>query len=242
MRIRLLFDGERGYEEPLGIDQDFRRSIISAIKSITTKAYLGSRYILDRPGYAPFGCSVEFSKILGFERQFKRMLIRPPLIMMLSSGDFQIFTELCNGAIQAKNKLTVLGMTLREVTLLPEPARFSPRVCFETIGHMVLPGKQGYVGVNEAVIEEAINFHLFNRASFYRDTWNINIPNLQPVSLIETHNLHKGVCYHYGGYLTTLRGRFVLEGIQESLQFLYDYGIGSRTGQAFGLVKVVEDN
>jgi len=61
-----------------------------------------------------------------------------------------------------------------------------------------------------------------------------------PIKVIEYRELAKGVCQHYGGKITSIRGNITLAGYPASLQFLYDYGLGVRTGQGFGLLEVVK--
>lgn len=45
---------------------------------------------------------------------------------------------------------------------------------------------------------------------------------------------------HYGGFLRGFKGVFYLEGEPEMLQFVYDYGLGVRTGQGFGLIDILQ--
>ncbi|MCD6455093.1 MAG: CRISPR-associated endoribonuclease Cas6 [Candidatus Aminicenantes bacterium] len=44
---------------------------------------------------------------------------------------------------------------------------------------------------------------------------------------------------HYGGYLTGFKGIFLLCGPVELMQFVYQYGMGIRTGQGFGMLDVL---
>lgn len=44
---------------------------------------------------------------------------------------------------------------------------------------------------------------------------------------------------HYGGFIKGFKGVFYLESEPEILQFIYDYGLGVRTGQGFGLLEVI---
>ena len=45
---------------------------------------------------------------------------------------------------------------------------------------------------------------------------------------------------HYGGVLRGFKGVFYLEGEPEMLQFVYDYGLGVKTGQGFGLIDILQ--
>jgi CRISPR-associated endoribonuclease Cas6 len=44
---------------------------------------------------------------------------------------------------------------------------------------------------------------------------------------------------HYGGYLKGFKGLFLLCGPRELLQFVYQYGMGIRTGQGFGYLDIL---
>ena len=44
---------------------------------------------------------------------------------------------------------------------------------------------------------------------------------------------------HYKGFLKGFKGVFILESHPEMLQFIYDYGLGVRTGQGFGLLELI---
>jgi CRISPR-associated endoribonuclease Cas6 len=239
MRVQLVFLPAEG-AGVVSIPQDFRRCFISTLKSLTCESTLFERYQMDKPGYAPFGMSIEFAKALGLDRESRCLQVKAPVVMNLSSGDMQIFTDLCNSGINKQGDLTALGMSLARLELLPPVKLGSGRVQFKTQGHMVLPSPNGYLGDDDREsLEEAMNYHLFTRADYLRQQWGIAVPEMEPLRLVDSENLHRGVCLHYGGYLTTLTGAFTLEGNAPTLQFVYDYGLGARNGQGFGLLGVI---
>ncbi|MGI6550197.1 MAG: CRISPR-associated endoribonuclease Cas6 [Syntrophomonadales bacterium] len=240
MRLQLVFNREEG-ENSLTISLDYRNSIISVIKYLLDGSWIGQRYSKEHPGYPPYACALTFGKILSFQRETRTMTVRLPIMLTISTGDFQIFTALCNGAIGQQNSLSFRGVPLYGIHILNERPIHSEQVCFSTVSHMLLPTPAGYIGSNQAApLEEAINYHMFKRVTFYRELWNIRIPDLSPISVLDASDLNKGVSLHYGGYLTTLRGHLVLKGSPESLKLLYDFGIGSKCGQGYGLMKVVD--
>jgi len=105
----------------------------------------------------------------------------------------------------------------------------------------VFRGRDGYIGAGDREgIEEAINVHLQKKMSFWGrqcgETWG-GAP--ARVGVEDCSRLRKGVCQHYGGKLTTVQGEIVLTGKPELLQFIYDFGLGVRGGQGFGLVEVL---
>ena len=47
---------------------------------------------------------------------------------------------------------------------------------------------------------------------------------------------------HYGGYLKCFLGKFkIVTDNEEILKFIYDFGMGLRTGQGFGYLEVGND-
>lgn len=194
------------------------------------------------PGYSPYVFSIHFNKIHSVIPNRKIMLIRPPVFMTFSTGLFDLMTHVCNRAISMKNQNTVLGLNLDQIQLLPNKTIQSDAVKYQVLGHAVLRGRDDYLDNTDAAqIEEAINTHLQAKLSFLSQ----NIASLgdtvySPIKVSEYRKLAKGVCQHYGGKITTIKGNITLSGYPASLQFLYDYGLGVRTGQGFGLLEVVK--
>lgn len=170
------------------------------------------------------------------------MIIRPPVFMTFSTGLFDLMTHVCNRAIVMKDKDTVLGLNLDQIQLLPNKKIRSNAVKFQVVGHAVLRGRDDYLdNTNASQIEEAINTHLQTKLSFLNQKITpLNNSVYSPIKVIEHRELAKGVCQHYGGKITSIRGNITLAGYPASLQFLYDYGLGVRTGQGFGLLEVVK--
>ncbi|MEN3046978.1 MAG: CRISPR-associated endoribonuclease Cas6 [Candidatus Hydrothermales bacterium] len=44
-----------------------------------------------------------------------------------------------------------------------------------------------------------------------------------------------------GGFLKGFKGVFILESSSWMLQFIYDFGLGVRTGQGFGLLELISE-
>lgn len=161
--------------------------------------------------------------------------------MTFSTGVFDLMTDVCNKAIAIKDQTTVLGLNLDQIQLLPNKPITSDTVKFRIVGHAVLRGRDGYLDNTDATqIEEAINTHLQTKLGFFnRHIAPLGDAIYSPIKVIEHQQLVKGVCQHYGGKITSLRGNITLSGYPASLQFLYDYGLGVRTGQGFGMLEVV---
>lgn len=224
------------------IPLDFRRHFISFLKTISAKSKLFSRFQDANPGYSPYAFSINFTKIINIDTTDTVMTIQPPVYVTLSTGIFDVMTAVCNGAIGLQGKETVLGLKVDGVNLLPLRKINTSSVEFKILGHAALRGKEGYVdGKNLQVIEESINTQMLTRFHFLMQQYDLDYAStaLCPVSVDSSEYLRKGVCFHYGGLITTLQGKILLTSDPATLQFLYDFGMGTRTGQGFGLLEVV---
>ena len=228
----------------LTIPLDFRRHFISLLKTILAKSEHLSRFQDTNPGYSPYAFSINFSKILNINRTDTTMTIQPPVYVTLSTGIFDVMTAICNGAINLQGKETILGLKVDRVNLLPLRKINADSIEFRILGHATLRGKEDYVdGKDLQEVEESINTHMFTRFKFFAQQYALDYDSkiLCPVSVKNIEYLRKGVCFHYGGLITTLQGRIHLASEPATLQFLYDFGLGTRTGQGFGLLEVVRE-
>jgi CRISPR-associated endoribonuclease Cas6 len=172
------------------------------------------------------------------------MTVKPPVYVTFSTGIFDVMTAVCNGAIGLQGKETVLGLKVAGVYLLPLRKINSKSVEFKVLGHAALRGKDDYVdGQNYHEVEESINTQMSTRFYFLNQQYALDYVStaVGPVRVVSSDFLRKGVCYHYGGQITTLQGKIHLAGDPTALQFLYDFGMGTRTGQGFGLLEVVRE-
>lgn len=241
LRVRFTLRPANQQEECV-IPMDFRHHFISLTKTLLQDSLFSRRFDEPHPGYSPYVFCVQFRKIQRFDPEEEVMVISPPVFLTFSTGLYDLMTDVCNKAISIKGKDTILGLKLDEIHLLPNIVIRSSCVKFRLVGHAVLRGEEGYLDNTEAgEIEEAINTHLQTKLKFF-DQYILPFEDtiFSPIKVIEHQGLTKGVCYHYGGKITSVRGNITLSGYPTSLQFLYDYGLGVRTGQGFGLLEVVE--
>lgn len=225
------------------IPLDFRRHFISLTKKLLDDSPFGQRFEELAPGYSPYVFDINFGRIQEIAPKQQEMIIAPPVFMTISTGLFDLITHICNRAIAMKNEETVLGLKLEQILLLPNRVIKSDAVQFQSVGHTVLRGREDYLdNTDVSRIEEAINTHLQTKLRFFHQSI-IPLDNFlySPIKVIEHRGLSKGVCQHYGGKITSVRGTITLAGYPASLQFLYDYGLGVRTGQGFGLLEVLRE-
>jgi len=240
LRAVFIFRPKDG-NQPLKIPIDFRRHFISFIKTILSNSPFFHRFEVDKPGYSPYVFGVRFGRVMEKDKNSDYIIVQPPVLMTFSTGFFDLLADACNGAIAHKNKYTILGLRLTDVNLLPFRKIRDEKACFRLVGHAVFRGEGDYVGAsNPEGIEEAINTHLQNRLAFFSRQYSEQLPSVSKKVRLTGHDqLKKGVCHHYGGKLTTVQGSLTLTGDPELLQIFYDFGIGTRTGQGFGLIEVV---
>ncbi|MGI6549085.1 MAG: CRISPR-associated endoribonuclease Cas6 [Syntrophomonadales bacterium] len=240
MRVRISLYPEVPQEKIL-IPMDFRRHFISLLKMLLNGSPFNERFEESKPGYSPYVFGIQFGKIHAIDSRKEVIIVQPPVLMTFSTGLYDLMTDVCNMAIAMKGTNTVLGLILGEIQLMPNTNIRSDEVEFELIGHATLRGRDEYVNnANPAELEEAINKHLQTKLGFLNQYQTQSANTIYtPIRLTEHRYLTKGVCRHYNGLITSIKGRLTLSGYPSSLQFLYDYGLGVRTGQGFGLLEVV---
>ncbi|WP_338834065.1 hypothetical protein MHLNE_04350 [Moorella humiferrea] len=239
MRLRVNLLPANG-EERIAIPYDFRRYFISLLKQVLDGTEVAERFSVEQPGFSPYVFSVSFKRLVDWDKEKQRFTVLPPVLMEISTGIPSVMTAIANGVLRLYGKPVVLGLKVDAFSVLPLTLLTNEMAVFKIKGHAVLRGKDGYLDLSEsttAEIEEAINAHLFKRLEFLS---SIYVPSgaVSPVSVVsELSSYRKGVCAHYGGMITTVQGRMALQGSPASLQFLYDFGIGVRTGQGFGMLE-----
>lgn len=243
MRIQLTLvpanDGEVSIKLPL----DFRRHFISLLKTFLQDSDLYTRFTSEQPGFSPYVFSIRFNKILAIDPDRKEMLIKAPIYMVVSSGFYEVITQIVNTGIGLRSEPIILGLKIQHIDVLPNHRINTSEAGFRISGHAVFRGSEDYLdGSDMQLLEESINQHMIKKYVFFNQ-----LPltlqekyQISPVQIMKESSYKKGVCHHYGGLITTLQGRIFLRGDMTTLQFLHDFGIGVRSGQGFGLLEVVK--
>lgn len=239
MRLRINLLPVNG-EEKVSIPEDFRRHFISLLKQVLDGTEVGERFSIEQPGFSQYVFSVSFKRLINWDKGERRITVLSPVLMEISTGIPSVMTAVTNGVLRLYERPVVLGLKVGAFSVPPLTRLTDEIAVFKIKGHAVLRGKGGYLDPlvsTTAEIDDAINIHLFKRLEFLRSAY---VPSgaVSPVSVIpELSSYRKGVCTHYGGKITTLQGSIALRGSPASLQFLYDFGIGVRTGQGFGMLE-----
>ncbi|HZK44544.1 MAG TPA: CRISPR-associated endoribonuclease Cas6 [Syntrophomonadaceae bacterium] len=243
MRIQLKLIAAENEEVTCSLPFDFRRHFISLLKTLLSDSKLYSRFTSEQSGYSPYVFAVSFNKILTIDTDKKEILIKLPVYMTISSGFYEVITQIVNSSIKMRNAPIILGLKIQDVDILPNYKINTNEAEFRINRHAVFRGIEDYLdGSNVQLLEESINQHTINKFSFFNQ-----LPftlqeeyQLSTIHVMDESNYKKGVCHHYGGLITTLQGRIYLKANRKTLQFLHDFGIGVRSGQGFGLLEVIK--
>lgn len=246
MRISIHFKSEKEVSFP----QNIRNFFISFIK----KTFENSDPILYRTLFEDKKVKpYVFSPFFGEE--FDKGKIGKNISFIFSSGDFEIISKFWNGLLSLKEKkldfLEINGerFNLYDIKLLQDKKINNSEVLFKTIGISVLtnPEESAKNFKKWYIVPEKENIEKFNKVLRKRteerfnyikgENRKIEIEFILP-SEIE-NPVAETIIPHYNGYLRGFRGKFILKGDIDILQFLYDFGFGVRTGQGFGLLEIV---
>ena len=262
MRLKVYFGDESG---KVRIGMDYRRAFLSFIK----KAFSQTPYMEDifqEKKAREFVFSAFLGK--GMKADGEKLEVSPPFELYFSSGAPFIVSAFYNGVMELKKKgegieLEGKKFGISRVEVL-RPKKFtSSFVIFKTLGICVLTDPDAsrddfekfYVIPEREDFKEILRKRIIEKYEFIMGS---KIPderiNFLPVSrdLLEPLIRSGAVApsfwkkslvpvrvRHYGGYVRGWRGVFGLEAHPVVLQFVYDYGLGVKTGQGFGMLECV---
>lgn len=261
MRIEL----ELYSEESLKFPKDYRSYFISFLKKVFSRAGIFEE-IYEEKSSKPFVFSVWLGD--NFEIENEDIKIGDRIYFLFSTGDPYILTNFYNGSIMIKedNEPITLGrasLKIKNITLLPLKKIREGKILCKSLGISILTNPEASAkDFRNWFIIPTDDLELFNRVLRRRTNeryehikgikGNFEIV-LKPLndneffilkslkkSLRELSSpINETIVKHYDAYLRGFRGVFFLEGDEEILQFVYDYGIGVRTGQGFGTIDVL---
>ncbi len=219
------------------VSTDYRRSFIHLIK----EAYKATEYeglvLSEERLPKPYTFSVVFKGTRDITSE--RITFSGDLVFRFSTAIPMMIGYLYN-YLKSKSFVSLFGSRVLEKRFnLPMESKIpSEKVEFKILGAAVFSKEGGKLVTSlDEDIEEALNHALQVKMNYARKLLK-DIPAFLPVKV-----LGKALKYtrvrHYGGMLDAFRGHLLLEGDKQVLDFLAKSGIGVRTGQGFGMVKVV---
>lgn len=220
---------------------DYRRIFMSVLKRV----YEGTPFeeiVLSHDRIPkPYVFSVGFRRIK--EISGDSIMFESPVFFNFSSSIPQMIGYLYNHIDRIKSFFKGTEILVD----LPIPKMItSEKVNFKILGSAVLTRSEKdryYLNPEDDDFEEALNHSLKVRLDLLKDIFEkfgVKAPGFKPVNIV-SKDLKKVPVKHYVGVLEAFSGTITLSGNPNILNFLYENGLGVRTGQGFGMLKVVKE-
>jgi len=237
------------YELPL----DYRRIFISFFKSCFKNTPIYNELYGEQKVWKPFAFSVKFSKIIEIKSQQKTIVVKSPFEILFTSGDYNVIAHLVNGVLKLQTQSykwkDIVLPQVSNIQVLKTPEINSKEIMFQTVGISILTNPfesaknfENYFLIPPEDKQDKEKLEKFNQILNYRTCQKFEyFKNKKCPSelLFEPISIKSDRVFFYGGYLRGFRGTFKLKGDLEILKFIYDYGFGVKTGQGFGVLKIV---
>ena len=232
-RVRLV----RATEDSLPISLDYRRRFISLLKKI-----FGEEFEEERP--KPYTFAVYLGKSAKIEREHIKDV--EAINLRFSTGDSETAISFYNGTLRLikENYLhdmnPKLGSVYFRIVDVDVEKENEPTGFFKTLSPVVVERavnsknpKEKYATPKD---RDFMWWLLENTQRRYRSIVGKDLElktfEFEPISIKEEF------IKHYGGYIRSFLGRFRLyTESKELLKFVYQYGLGVRTGQGFGYLE-----
>lgn len=261
MRWHLLFKGPGGLDIPPNI----RSFFISFLKKVFSEA---SENLYESLFSAKKVKPYVFSPFFGEEFIAKKK-IGKNVSLIFSTGDYFISSLFWNGLANLERKEGNVVLNLGNTQYLIDDLKqgihfergtriFACRVLFRTVGVIVLtdpsktphdfnewytvPMEENISRVNQVLETRVSQRYTLITGKQRKVRIKLYLPSINELresKVLCNEVISEVVLPHYGGFVKGFRGYFILESSPDVLQFLYDYGLGVRTGQGFGLINVV---
>ncbi len=224
-------ESQKGDQIPI----DYRRRMISLMKRV-----LGVREFLENP-VRPYSFAVYLGKDVVFqEKDISNVRF---INLRISTGDPTYGLRLYNGLSALKGKIHKIGnaeFVIKDIKL--EKERDWTKGSFKSLSPVVVekPGfyqnnpRARYLIPMEEGFEETLLENILRRFRVIKGYE----PNIEDFSFSFKYFKEEFI-KHYGGHIRAFLGRFhIRTNNPEILKFVYQYGLGLRTGQGFGYLEV----
>jgi len=235
LRITVLLSHEKDAAE---FPDEYRSGFISLFKSLVEEQNEYQELYASKK-HRPF-C---FAARLGYECTLNNhsFIFKGPVNLNISSGDHVFFAKLLNTFIARWRKGEIVRLyqnklKISNINILPPKRITKNMIVCNSLERIVLkdPKARGTRYLSPFENSDYFNQILseFSKDKYRYFTGKESVGNL----FLEPINGKFDSVRHYGGLVFGYRGRFKLYGPPELLQFVYDYGLGHRTGQGFGFI------
>ena len=220
-------------DKPVKVEIDYRRRFISLLKKIFKEEYEENKT-------RPYTFAVYFGK----DAKIKGNLIEgvKSINFRFSTGDFMLAVRFYNGVLALKKQRAThrIGGGEFYIEWISQEKEKEPTGTFRTLSPVVVERigytskKERYVVPFEEGFEESLFENIFRR---YKDIKGKYLKVSR--FAFESINTKEELIKHYGGYVRGFIGKFrIVSDSEELLRFIYQYGLGLRTGQGFGYLEV----
>ena len=224
------------------LPQEYRRVFLSLLKKA-----LEQRGLVDllyaRKRTRPYVFSAYLGREMAFDPEEKVFHTGERLTLWFSTGDVALGAEMLAGLVELRNRPVPYGpnglaLTVERVDVVPEPRVPGRAAVFRTLGVVVLtdPREEATDMDRWYVLPDDPRFpEVFSLRSRERYQWIVGVPYTGDLE-VEVLRWKMRKVRHYGQLLKGFSGAFRVKAHPEMLEFLYQYGVGVRTGQGFGFV------
>jgi len=222
------------------ISIDYRRRFISLLKRIFGKDF-------DEASVKPYTFAAYFGKNAKFSNDF--ITVIDPITFRFSTGDEEVAMVFYNGIIRLKKEGYLHDLSpnsehgaffrIEKIALEEEPPLKNK---FKALSPVVIERKtdskyprERYATPGDSDFNKWLVENLQRRTSIL-----LTKPMPFTEFYLEPASIEEVLVKHYGGYVRGFLGVFNLHTDNpEILKFVYQYGLGVRTGQGFGYLEVV---
>ena len=223
--------------KPSNISIDYRRNFISFLKSVFGDSFNSFN------GPKPYVFSVFFGKSVRIEKEKVKNV--ETINFRFSTGNVIVAVKFYNGVLRLKkeNYLHKIGSENFKIEWIEREDKREITGIFKTLSPVVVERigcmnikdiEERYVIPNEDDFELSLLENILRRyRSIYGKDLSVNTFRFKGIKVKKTY------VKHYGGYLKCFLGKFKVEtDSEELLKFIYNFGLGLRTGQGFGYLEV----
>ncbi len=242
MRIKIML-GSDDSEKQLLLNKNIKPVGISFLKTIYSKSPVFNNLYNSDKKRMPFCSALYLGKNMKIAEDY--IITDSPITFFFSTGRFDIYSYFINGCMDFMNegKMILLknNQRLKITKIEPLPSKtIGKKITIKTMSPFVLQNpkvdrkdfKNFYVTAEHDSFESVLNEVTEKRMAY------LGIKGFSPIK-IKTNKSKIDQIPHYKGYVRATRGEFELVSSIKTLQFLYDYGIGTRTGQLFGMFRIL---
>ena len=239
MRFKVKLNKVEPKKEAI-ISIDYRRRFISLLKRIFGKDF-------DEASVKPYTFAVYFGKNAKFSNDF--ITVIDPITFRFSTGNEEVAMVFYNGIIRLKKEGYLHDLSpnsehgaffrIEKIALEKEPPMKNK---FKALSPVVIERKTDSRSPRERYATPGDSD--FNKWLVENLQRRISILLTKPMPFTELYlepaSTEEVLVKHYGGYVRGFLGVFNLHADNpEILKFVYQYGLGVRTGQGFGYLEVV---